>query len=115
MYNMKKIWMIFALCAGTVTLFAQQNDYLRISKQLKAPSTQEAGAWDLISRIEAWKPTETAIIICDMWDKHWCDDATARVAEMAPEMNKVIAAAREKGVIIRNGAGNEQSHCRRAR
>jgi len=73
---------------------------LRISKQLKAPSTLDLGAWDIVSRIEAWKPTETAIIICDMWDKHWCDDATARVAEMAPEMNKVIAIAREKGVKI---------------
>jgi len=73
---------------------------LRISKQLKVPSTLDKGAWDLVSRIEAWKPAETAIIICDMWDRHWCDDATARVAEMAPAMNKVITIAREKGVKI---------------
>ena len=73
---------------------------LRISKQLKAPSTLDEGAWDLVSRIEAWNPAETAIIICDMWDKHWCDDATTRVAEMAPTMNKVIAIARDKGVKI---------------
>ena len=73
---------------------------LRISKQLKVASALETGAWDRVSRIEAWIPSETAIIICDMWDKHWCDDASARVAEIAPEMNKVIAIAREKGVII---------------
>ena len=73
---------------------------LRISKQLKVASTLEEGAWDLVSRIEAWKPAETAIIICDMWDKHWCDDASARVAELAPEMNKVITIARGKGVKI---------------
>jgi len=73
---------------------------LRISKELKVPSALDKGAWNLVSRIEAWKPAETAIIICDMWDKHWCDDATARVAEMAPEMNKVITIAREKGVKI---------------
>lgn len=73
---------------------------IRISKQLKAPSKLLDGAWDMSSRIENWKSTETAIIICDMWDRHWCDDATARVAELAPEMNKVIAIAREKGVII---------------
>ena len=74
--------------------------HLRISKQLKVPSTVDKGAWNLVSRIEAWKAAETAIIICDMWDKHWCDDATTRVAEMASEMNKVIAIAREKGVKI---------------
>ena len=73
---------------------------LHISKQLKVASTLDEGAWDIVSRIEAWKPTETAIIICDMWDKHWCDDATVRVAEMAPEMNNVITIAREKGVLI---------------
>ena len=73
---------------------------LRISKQLKVASTLEAGALNMVSCIEAWKPAETAIIICDMWDKHWCDDASARVTEIAPEMNKVIAIAREKGVKI---------------
>ena len=73
---------------------------LRISKQMKNPSTLDEGAWDLVSRIEEWKTTETAIIICDMWDRHWCNDATARVAEMAPEMNRVISIAREKGVLI---------------
>ncbi|MDR1817335.1 MAG: isochorismatase family protein [Puniceicoccales bacterium] len=51
-------------------------------------------------RVEQWKPAETAIIICDMWDKHWCAHATARVAELAPALNRVIAAARERGVKI---------------
>jgi nicotinamidase-related amidase len=42
----------------------------------------------------------TALLICDMWDKHWCDGATRRVAEMAPVMNGVVRAARAKGVFI---------------
>ncbi|MDR1380490.1 MAG: hypothetical protein LBJ47_03320, partial [Tannerella sp.] len=54
---------------------------LRISVQQRIPSDLEQGAWVVANRIENWKPSETAIIICDMWDKHWCDDATARVAE----------------------------------
>ena len=49
---------------------------------------------------EAWRPEETAIVVCDMWDKHWCKSATARVAEMAPHMNRVLNAARERGVLI---------------
>ncbi len=47
-----------------------------------------------------WAPEKTAIIICDMWDKHWCDGATRRVGEMAPVMNRVIQAARKRGVFI---------------
>ncbi len=83
-------------------LTAEKNDVipLRISMQQMKPSDLDKGAWDRTNRVEAWIPGETAIIICDMWDKHWCDDATSRVAEMAPEMNKVITIAREKGVKI---------------
>ena len=42
----------------------------------------------------------TAIIICDMWDNHWSRGAAERVNKMAPHMNKVISAARAKGVLI---------------
>lgn len=47
-----------------------------------------------------WKPDKTALIICDMWDDHWCKSASRRVGEMAPELNKTIAKAREMGVFI---------------
>src|SRR5438874_12936941 len=47
-----------------------------------------------------WEPKQTAIVICDMWDQHWCKCATERVAEMAPRMNAVVKAARAKGVFI---------------
>lgn len=46
------------------------------------------------------KPEETAIIVCDMWDRHWCDAATARVVELAPALDEMLAAAREKGITI---------------
>ncbi len=47
-----------------------------------------------------WEPGRTALVICDMWNQHWCQGATARVAEMAPRMNEVISKARERGVFI---------------
>jgi putative membrane-bound dehydrogenase-like protein len=45
-------------------------------------------------------PARTAIIICDMWNQHWCQGATRRVGELAPAMNRTVAAARAKGVLI---------------
>lgn len=55
-----------------------------------------------IEKVETlhWNSAKTAIVVCDMWDKHWCDSATQRVAEMAPRMNEVLIAARNKGVLI---------------
>ncbi len=47
-----------------------------------------------------WEARKTAIVVCDMWSKHWCAGATERVSEMAPRMNKVIQKAREQGVLI---------------
>ncbi|MDR1938825.1 MAG: hypothetical protein LBQ73_10075 [Tannerellaceae bacterium] len=73
---------------------------LRISTQQRIPSDLEEGAKIITHSIETWIPSQTAIVICDMWDKHWCPDATARVAEIAPAMNEVLTVARSKGVKI---------------
>ncbi len=56
--------------------------------------------WHSIKKPVEWKPSETAVVVCDMWDDHWCKPSAARVAEMAPRMNEVIKAAREKGMLI---------------
>jgi nicotinamidase-related amidase len=42
----------------------------------------------------------TAIVICDVWDDHWSRGAAERVAELAPRVDAVIRAARERGVRI---------------
>jgi nicotinamidase-related amidase len=75
---------------------------IRVSLQQRPDSPYEGdeGLKVLTSTIEGWLPSQTAIIICDMWDKHWCPDATARVAEMAPYLNEVLTIARDKGVKI---------------
>ena len=68
--------------------------------QKRLPSDLEKGSWYIANEIQEWKSAETAIIICDMWNQHWCKGAAARVAEMAPFMNDVISIARNRGVLI---------------
>ena len=68
--------------------------------QKRLPSDLEKGSFYIANEIQEWNPSETAIIICDMWDQHWCKGAAARVAEMAPFMNNVISIARERGILI---------------
>jgi nicotinamidase-related amidase len=53
-----------------------------------------------LERKAAWNPKETALIICDMWDDHWCKSASGRVAELAGPLNQAVRAARAKGVFI---------------
>ena len=42
-----------------------------------------------------WKPEKTAIIVCDMWDDHWCKSASRRVGEMAPALNAMLKALKQ--------------------
>ncbi len=47
-----------------------------------------------------WDASRTALIICDMWDDHWCKSAARRVGEMAGPLNEIVKKARERGVFI---------------
>ncbi len=66
---------------------------------LKLRSRLADGGAVKLDQVE-WDPGKTALIICDMWDDHWCKSASRRVTEMAPVLNETIKAAREKGVFI---------------
>lgn len=47
-----------------------------------------------------WPASTMALLVCDVWDAHWCTSASARVAELAPAIQRVITSAREQGVFI---------------
>lgn len=49
---------------------------------------------------EKWLPSQTAIIVCDMWDLHPCRNAFLRESEMAPRVNEVLEKARSQGFFI---------------
>lgn len=71
---------------------------LKIRRRLEDPP--DSGRFRLVEKDDVWAPNQTALIICDMWDKHWCQGASDRVVELAPRMNQVIGAARRQGVLI---------------
>ena len=80
---------------------AQKNpETLRVSLNSQIPSELAPGSMVLVNEVQQWRMDETAIIVCDMWDRHWCSEATARVAEMAPELNNMLSVARSKGAFI---------------
>lgn len=45
-------------------------------------------------------PENTAVIVSDMWEEHWCKGATRRVAELASQMNELLYYLRGKGLQI---------------
>lgn len=43
---------------------------------------------------------KSAMIICDMWDTHWCDSARDRIQVLAPQIERASGALREAGFAI---------------
>lgn len=89
---------LLAASSGFVTAFA--GDQIILGARTRAESPPGSGNFPITEKELLWVPAETAIVVCDMWDRHWCQGATARVAEMAPRMNEVLKAARARGVFI---------------
>src|SRR5450432_968037 len=91
--------------------------WLRITVLALAPLAAGAAGItvDLRARVEAFKGTaewrevhiqetlpaeQTAVIICDMWDKHWCSGATGRVHGLVLKMEPFLEAARKQAIQI---------------
>jgi nicotinamidase-related amidase len=56
--------------------------------------------WRTFERLESLTPTATALVLCDVWDRHWCRGADERLASMLPRMNMVVRSARDAGLLI---------------
>jgi nicotinamidase-related amidase/type 1 glutamine amidotransferase len=59
-----------------------------------------SGRWHTLTQPAEWDAKKTAVVICDMWDKHWCQMSTQRVGEMAPRMNEFVKEARRRGALV---------------
>jgi len=66
----------------------------------QAETELHSGRFHQLTRHERWNPSETAIIVCDVWDLHHCRNAVKRVEEFAPRLNAVLNDARSRGITV---------------
>jgi type 1 glutamine amidotransferase/nicotinamidase-related amidase len=91
---------ILALACTVAVGNAWAGETLKVDLRKRVASAKTPDVFHIVCETQQWNPSETAIVICDMWNQHWCRGATQRVAELAPVMNQVISIARDKGVLI---------------
>ena len=90
---------LFVSSAGGVVADAQAADakplVLNMRKRVEIPVEAKAGVatapaenaapatkrYHTITTPAEWDSKQTAVVICDMWDKHWCPNATAQAVE----------------------------------
>lgn len=89
-----------AIISGGSSAAAEKTGPLILHARSQVETESGSGDFRAVQKQLEWDPEKTAIVICDMWDQHWCRGATARVAELAPRMNEVVSAARQRGVLV---------------
>jgi hypothetical protein len=62
--------------------------------------TKVTGKQSYAEYAETWNLKKTALIICDMWDHHWCKSAERRVGELVGPMNAMVKRVRDRGGFI---------------
>jgi len=60
----------------------------------------DTGIYRTVEQSESWTPSQTAVIVCDMWDAHHCLNAVRREQEFAPRLNQLLTVLRKQGVTI---------------
>jgi nicotinamidase-related amidase len=85
---------------GQAVAPANEPGQLRLRLRTRVEAFKGSGRWEEVTFERALDPRATAIIICDMWDKHWCRGATERVEVLARKMVPVLERARARGMLI---------------
>jgi len=71
-----------------------------LNLNLRSQVKQLGGSFATVEETARWDAKKTAIIVCDMWDDHWCKSAARRVGELAGPMNGMLKLARANGIFI---------------
>ncbi|WOH57000.1 isochorismatase family protein [Bradyrhizobium sp. BWC-3-1] len=76
---------------------AQSNDALSLSLRRRSRTPD---GWQQIEFRKQLPAIRTALLICDMWDRHWCARAAIRMHSLVPRIEAVLGFARSAGVQI---------------
>jgi nicotinamidase-related amidase len=101
---MRTTMIAVAMIVGMIispTAFAEDANMLELHLRRRARDADTpVGATRIELSAVRWEPKQTAIIVCDMWDQHWCRGAAERVVELAGPMNAMLKQARARGMFI---------------
>ena len=97
---MSSAWLlVMALVAGAAIASSQTSDR-RLPLRSRVELFRGSGQWSEVRVDYSIDPAKSALIVCDMWDRHWCSGANVRVAELVKKLEPVLETARRNGFTI---------------
>ncbi|MBX3422864.1 MAG: isochorismatase family protein [Pirellulaceae bacterium] len=84
----------------STTSWSRGEQSLQLALRYQQPTSEGSGRYHRLERNEQWQASQTAVIICDLWDSHHSVNAVRRVAELAPRIDTFVKALREKGATV---------------
>lgn len=73
---------------------------LNLNVQSRVELFKGTGDWRDVTAPVSLDPHETAVVICDVWDQHWCKSATRRCGALARKIAPVVDSLRSRGVLV---------------
>jgi nicotinamidase-related amidase len=86
--------------AATFAIADVADDSSPLKLNLRSRVKTADGKFETVEKPTEWDPKKTALVICDMWDHHWCKSAEERVGELTGPLNEMVKQARQQGVFI---------------
>lgn len=73
---------------------------LALRRQHLGTNTDGFLGWETVIEPYTVPADRLAIVLCDVWDRHWCRGADTRLAALLPRMNQVACVLRDAGSLI---------------
>jgi nicotinamidase-related amidase len=73
---------------------------MRLPLRTRVEAFKGSGQWQEVHFEKEFPVAETGLLICDMWDNHWCSGATHRVGALVKVMAPVVDQARAGGIQV---------------
>lgn len=89
---------ILCLLSFLSCALAQGSDTLDLRTRIEL--FRGSGLWNEVHANYSFDPHKSAVVVCDMWDRHWCSGANARVAVLVRKLEPILEIARRSGIVI---------------
>jgi nicotinamidase-related amidase len=91
---------LLALILFSVAAAPAQHGDRHLALRSRVELFRGSAQWNEVNVNYSIDPSKSALIVCDMWDKHWCSGANVRVAALVKKLEPILEIARRNGMTI---------------